>query len=68
MPLTTEQKNCEECLGCTRVSVPTVITKPGCYYVTTNIRTATGPVTVSTVLTSGCAARRAAGFGSARPR
>jgi parallel beta-helix repeat protein len=39
-----EQKNCEECIGCVRVSAPTVITKPGCYYVTKNITTATGPV------------------------
>jgi len=46
MPLTTEQKNCEECLGCTRVSAPTVITKPGCYYVTQNILAASGDVIV----------------------
>jgi parallel beta-helix repeat protein len=44
MPLTTEQKNCEECIGCVRVSAPIVITKPGCYYVTKNITTAAGPV------------------------
>jgi parallel beta-helix repeat protein len=44
MPLTSDQKNCEECLGCVRVSAPTVITKPGCYYVTRNITTASGPV------------------------
>jgi hypothetical protein len=44
MPLTTDQKNCEECIGCVRVSGPTVITKPGCYYVTRNITTAAGPV------------------------
>jgi parallel beta-helix repeat protein len=45
MTLTTpEQKNCEECIGCVRVSAPTTITKPGCYYVTKNITTAAGPV------------------------
>jgi parallel beta-helix repeat protein len=41
-----ERKNCEECIGCVRVSGPTVITKPGCYYVTNNIFAASGDIIV----------------------
>jgi hypothetical protein len=41
-----ERKNCEECIGCVRVSAPTVITEPGCYYVTNNIVAASGDIIV----------------------
>jgi len=47
MALTAPQKkNCEECIGCVRVSGPIVIEEPGCYYVTTNISAASGDVIV----------------------
>ena len=47
MALTAPQKkNCEECIGCVRVSGPIVIEEPGCYYVTNSISAASGDVIV----------------------
>ena len=31
------RRSCEECMGCTQVTGDTIITQPGCYYVTKNI-------------------------------